>query len=373
MKQQLQDISSCFADIGIILPLVLAMALAANMDTGLILIGMGMFAIVTGLVYKRPIPVQPMKVVAALTIVGTLNPQTIVATGIVLGLIVLVLGLTGWIEKLKQYISDAVMLGIQTALALTLILTAVPMIKNSVLSALGLLVVFLLLKRTRFHPAAFIAIFFTSIALYWDPATSLENAPLLQLAIPAIIMPDWQHFLDALNTAVFPQFALTITNALLLTASLAHEYYPDDRERITEKRLAVTTGSMNILLTPLGAIPMCHGAGGVAAYHAAGGRTGLPVIVLGSLFLLIGLLTGPSASWYLSLMPEPVFGLLLLITASYMVDPKKLMKVSLVSGLTIVIIVKLAVFYSMIVGLLAGLLFEYLAGYINRKRQASHN
>ncbi|MCU7819587.1 MAG: putative sulfate/molybdate transporter [gamma proteobacterium symbiont of Lucinoma myriamae] len=77
MKQHLLNIAASFADLGIILPLVLGMAVATGMNAGFILIGLGVFALVSGLVYRRPIPAQPMKVIAALAIVGQLDQQSV--------------------------------------------------------------------------------------------------------------------------------------------------------------------------------------------------------------------------------------------------------------------------------------------------------
>jgi MFS superfamily sulfate permease-like transporter len=181
--------------------------------------------------------------------------------------------------------------------------------------------------------------------------------------------PALDSTLTALNIAFFPQLALTLTNALFLTAVIAHEYYPDDKTRITEDRLAVTTGGLNLLLAPFGAIPMCHGASGLVAYHAAGGRSGLPVIVLGLVLLLLGLMTGPAASYYLSLLPKPVFGILLLVTATYMVAPKKLLKISPISMLTVLLVTVIGVVYSLLVGLLAGMLFEYITNQVIKLRK----
>jgi len=52
--------SSEFADLGTFLPLVLGLIVVAGFDP-VGLLGFGLFAIVTGVVYRRPIAVQPMK------------------------------------------------------------------------------------------------------------------------------------------------------------------------------------------------------------------------------------------------------------------------------------------------------------------------
>ncbi len=368
LKQHLLNIAASFADLGIILPLVLGMAVATGMNTGFILIGLGIFALVSGLVYRRPISAQPMKVVAALAIVGQLDQQAVIATGLLLGLAVFLLGITGWAGQLKKLVSLTILLGIQTALAISLLLTALPLIEDSLLSALILLGIFIVLKKSPFHPIAFISVLAVSLYIYWQSPQS-ASAPSVEWVMPVFYMPGAEAFLSALRQAFLPQLALTLTNALFLTAALAHDYYPDDKKNITENKLALSTGALNLLLAPFGAVPMCHGAGGLVAYHTAGGRNGLPVIVLGIVLMGVGLLTGPAASWYLTMLPEASFGILLLITATYMVEPKKLLKESPLSRFNILLIVGLTILHSILAGLAAGLLFEYLSRLIGRYRQ----
>lgn len=368
LKQHLLNIAASFADLGIILPLVLGMAVTTGMNTGFILMGLGVFALVSGLVYRRPIPVQPMKVVAALAIVGQLDQQSVIATGLLLGLMVLLLGMTGWAGQLKKLISSTILLGIQMALALSLLLTALPLIEDSLLTALILLGLFIVLKRSFLQPIAFISILAISLYIHWHSPQS-ASVPSVEWVVPEFYMPGVEAFLSALQYAFLPQLALTLTNALFLTAALAHDYYPDDKKNITENKLALSTGGLNLLLVPFGAVPMCHGAGGLVAYHTAGGRNGLPVIVLGIVLIGGGLLMGSAASWYLSMLPEASFGVLLLITATYMVEPKKLLQASSLSRVNVFLIVGLSVLYSILAGLIAGLLFEYLSKLFSRYRQ----
>src|SRR3546814_14388487 len=61
---------------------------------------------------------------------------------------------------------------------------------------------------------------------------------------------------------------------------------------VTPRRLSITSGLANLLLTPLGALPMCHGAGGLAAHHRFGARSGTAPLVLGAALLAVALLPG---------------------------------------------------------------------------------
>jgi hypothetical protein len=360
MKQQMQNIAASLADLGIILPLMLGTAIATGIDAGIALAGLGLFALVNGFIYRRPIPAQPMKVVAALAIVGQLDAAAMAATGILLGIALLALGATGLAGRLKRLIPGTVLYGIQIALAISLVLTALPLLGTNLLPALGLLLVFVLLKRLGLQALAFLGVLAASLLLFGNLPVSFADAPAWRLALPALVLPNLEAFAAAANHAFLPQLALTLTNALFLTAVIAQEYYPDDKARLNENRFALSSGACNLLLAPLGAIPMCHGASGLVAYHAAGGRSGLPVIALGLGLIAVGIATGPAAAYYLALIPGPAFGVLLLITATYLVDPKKLLRVSPACRVIIGLTVAAAVFHSMLAGLAAGIALELI-------------
>jgi len=358
MKQQLQNIAASLADLGIILPLMLGTAIATGIDAGIALVGLGLFALANGLIYRRPIPAQPMKVVAALAIVGQLDAPAVAATGILLGIALLVLGATGLAGKLKRLVPGTVLYGIQIALGLSLAITALPLLGTHLLPALGLLLVFVLLKRSGFQTLALLGVLAASLLLFGSLPVSPAGAPAWTLALPALVLPNLDAFVAAANHAFLPQLALTLTNALFLTAVIAQEYYPDDKTRLTENRFALSSGAFNLLLAPFGAIPMCHGAGGLVAYHAAGGRSGLPVVALGLGLVAAGIATGPAAVYYLAMVPEPAFGVLLLITATYLVDAKKLLKVSPTCRVIIGLVVAAAVLHSMLAGMALGIVLE---------------
>jgi MFS superfamily sulfate permease-like transporter len=68
---------------------------------------------------------------------------------------------------------------------------------------------------------------------------------------------------------------------------------------------------MNLLAAPLGGYPMCHGAGGIAGHYRFGARTATAPLLIGGVFLLLGVLLGDSAFPLLALIPTAVLGGLL--------------------------------------------------------------
>lgn len=68
------DFSGAFADLGTFLPLVVGVLALRGFDPSGVLVGFGLFALVVAVVYRRPMPVQPMKAVAALVIAAGITP-----------------------------------------------------------------------------------------------------------------------------------------------------------------------------------------------------------------------------------------------------------------------------------------------------------
>jgi MFS superfamily sulfate permease-like transporter len=136
------------------------------------------------------------------------------------------------------------------------------------------------------------------------------------LTLPALVLPTWQDMAHAMQEAVLPQLALTVTNAIIVTAALAHSMFPHKGDRVTERRLAFSSGAANLLLAPFGAMPMCHGAGGLAAHHRFGARTGAAPLVLGVLFLGLGLFFSAAALDLLRLIPMAAVGAFLAVAGA---------------------------------------------------------
>ena len=249
-----------FADY-VFLPLVLGLIVVAGVDPVGLLYGFGLFAIATGIVI-RPIPVQPMKAVAAMGIAGLVSYDLLIATGILLGL-TLITSYTNIIGWLKGFFPRTVLLGMRLALAISLVASVLDY------SDFELLPVFILLvglMAMQLSPLKAFSCLVTLLIGWWWLGESEEMV--VQYALPVYNLPNTDTLLAVLKTTYFPQLALTLTNALILTAVIAHDYFPERSQQLTEKRFARTSGFANLLLAPFGAIPMCHGAGGLSLLRA---------------------------------------------------------------------------------------------------------
>jgi MFS superfamily sulfate permease-like transporter len=68
---------------------------------------------------------------------------------------------------------------------------------------------------------------------------------------------------------------------------------------------------MNVMAAPLGGVPMCRGAGGLAGHVRFGARTGGALVILGGLLTGLALFYADSVATVFRLFPPPILGVIL--------------------------------------------------------------
>ena len=351
------EFSAAFADLGTFLPLVVGLILVTGMSPVGLLFGFGIFAIGTSLFYRRPVPVQPMKAVAAAGIAGIAGPDVLVATGILLGVTLLLLSQTKWIGSLKNLIPRTVLHGMRLALAVSLVTTAFGLSQVELLPLIFLVGLLVLLQLSAIKSVSCIVMILVGMMLFGSPVGLPSVA--ISLSFPELMIPSWGSLVVALQDLFLPQLALTLTNALILTAVIAQDYFPERAEHLTERRFAMTSGLANVLLAPLGAIPMCHGAGGITAHHGMGARGGGSIMIFGSACLGIAVFYGDYATQLMRAFPSEVIATLVLFAAWVLADPLKLLKVRPSCQGIIALMVPLALAGGLFFALIVGTLLEH--------------
>jgi len=362
------DFSGAFADLGTFLPLMIGVMSVQQFDPTGMLVGFGLFALAVALIYRRPVPVQPMKVVAAVVIAGGAGAPVVEATGLLLGLVLVVLAITGVVSRLARLVPNTVLTGIQLGVGLYLALAGIRLaVQDPVLGGFALAAL-LALQRTPLKPVS--ALVVLAGAVFWSGmATGIPRPELvLAFSLPHLQLPDWDSLLVAAQSLLLPQLALTLTNAALVTATIAADLFPQDRKRITPDRLALTSGLLNVILAPLGAFPMCHGAGGLVVQHRFGARTGLAPALFGVTCLALGMLLGGGAPGYMRLLPLAAVGALLVVAGADLAMSKRLRRAR-TDYLVVILLTGLAcVAINVAAGLLLGLLAELIRRRISAAR-----
>lgn len=317
------EISGSLGDLGTMLPYLIGAVTVSSLDVTGVFITIGLMYLFTAWFYRLPIPVQPMKVIGAAIIVNKLTAGEIAASGLLMGAVLLLIALTGLIDRISSVTPLSVTMGIQAGLGVSLALLGLTMIKGDLLLGVIIMMTILLLLSSRYLPAALVALIGgTLLAFGLHPELTWPGIS-WGFNLPKIIVPAWSDFSRGFFQGFLPQLPLTLTNSVLVTTALAHQLFPDNSERVTDRHLCLTLGIGNLIGAPLGMIPVCHGSGGLAAHYRFGGRTGYSIAFMGTLFLLAGLFLGSSGLQILQIIPKAVLGGMLFYSGLDLIRPVK--------------------------------------------------
>ncbi|EFJ47751.1 hypothetical protein VOLCADRAFT_117774 [Volvox carteri f. nagariensis] len=133
---------------------------------------------------------------------------------------------------------------------------------------------------------------------------------------PRLLQPNWSDVRQGAVRAGLPQLPLTTLNSVIAVVQLANSLFPDRRDssRWSPTAVALSVALMNLCGCWLGAMPCCHGAGGLAAQYKFGARSGSAPVLLGCLKAALGLAFGGSLAALLAAFPQPLLGALLLVS-----------------------------------------------------------
>jgi len=281
----MQELAGALGDYGTFLPFAVGYITVCGLDPAGFLLVMGLANILTGLWYRLPLPIEPQKVLGTVAIAQHWSPSLVYAAGFGTGLVWLLLGLTGWIRHVAAHTPRSVVQGIQLTLGVLLAVEGLRLMATQWL--LGLLAVGIILgfRQHRFAPAALVL---TLLGLVLVGLAGRLPAFSLHLRLPDFTAFTLSEVYDGLIRGGLAQIPLTATNAILATAALVKSYWPE--RPVPPQQLAVTTGLMNTLGAWVGGMPLCHGAGGLAAQHYYGARTGGANVLEGLIEVSLGLL-----------------------------------------------------------------------------------
>lgn len=310
------ELAGAFGDIGTDLPLIIGIIVAANLDTASALILFGVMQILTALRYRMPMPVQPLKAVAALVIAQRISGNVLFGGGLAIGILMLLLTITGLIDLLARVVPKCVVRGIQFGLGLQLALLALKDYvkadgaKGYLLAAIAFTLVVLLIGNRR-YPAA---LFVIALGLGYAIVFKLNGPTLIQgigFRLPHVYRPGLHDVLTGFLILALPQIPLSLGNSVLATRQITEDLFPE--RPLTVRQISFTYSLMNVVNPFFGGIPTCHGSGGMMGHYAFGGRTGGSVILYGALYLILGLFFSGSFAHVVQVFPLPVLGVLLAV------------------------------------------------------------
>jgi hypothetical protein len=311
------EAGGALGDLGTFLPLLVGMVSMCGLQLGPAVLCSGVMNLATGLVFGIPLPVQPMKAIAVVAIAEGLREPQILAAGIATGAVILVLTGAGLIDRLRRAIPLCVVRGLQLAIGLKLLTEGVRMIAGTHTLigwdsiGLGVLcagLVWALYGSTRVPSALVIFAVGLAALIGARPALLGQIGLGMSWRLPNLANPsDWAV---ALWRGTLPQIPLTLLNSVIAVSALSVDLFP--HRPAAPRRLAFSVALMNLVTCPLGGMPLCHGAGGLAAQYRFGARTGGSMVMLGTAKIFLALLFGSSLLTWLQAYPASVLGVLLL-------------------------------------------------------------
>lgn len=310
------ELAGAFGDIGTDLPLIVGVILAANLESASALILFGVMQILTALRYRMPMPVQPLKAVAALVIAQKISARVLFGGGLAIGILMLLLAVTGLIDLLARVVPKAVVRGIQFGLGLQLATLALrdylkaDGARGYVLATIAFVIIVLLLGNRRFPAALFVI----ALGLLYAFVFKLDFSSVAHgvgFRLPNFYRPTVADVTTGFLLLALPQIPLSLGNSVLATRQISEDLFPE--RGLTVRGISFTYAMMNLINPFFGGIPTCHGSGGMMGHYAFGGRTGGSVILYGMVYLIIGLFFSGSFAQVVQVFPLPVLGVLLAI------------------------------------------------------------
>jgi MFS superfamily sulfate permease-like transporter len=325
------DLSGAFADLGLLIPLEASLIAINGLNPTSTLLGAGLMYIAAGWYFRLPMPVQPLKALAAIAIAEQLSPDVIAAGALLMSLSLGVLALTGTVDRLYRVVPVAVIRGIQMGLAYILVRGAVVMLAKPLSDdtgaagfALGSVDLPLMLALA---PLALLAM----VVLVKKPVVPASVAVLACGVIVGLILgadglrgvrfgpepigfasPGRADFATAAAVLLTAQLPLTLANSVVATADAAKSYFPVQGPRATPRRLSLSIALGNLWAGAFGGLPVCHGSGGLTAHYSMGARRPLSTAITGVTLIAVALLFGNAGLAIRHIVPLPFFGLLLL-------------------------------------------------------------
>jgi len=358
----LRELAGSMGDFGTLFPLAIGYISVCGLNPAGFLVMMGLANIVTGLVYRLPMPIEPMKVLAVVAIAQCWSPSMVYASGFAMGVIWLLFAVAGVVTWIARVTPNSVVRGIQVALGVLLAITGFKMLSTWWILGIVSVLIVLVLRQSRYAPAAI-------VLMILGVVIPLIKGQLQQVCLPGFSLPPLTVFRlgeiwRTLLLAGFAQIPLTATNAVIATSSLVKTYWPD--KPVSEKRLSLNMGIMNLILPFFGGMPLCHGAGGLAGQYYFGARTGGTNIIEGIIEILMGLFLASSIAGLFTFFPTAIIGAMMFMVGIELTKFARDIRLNknlipMIATLTVSLVTNMAY------GFLTGLIVYYLAQFISKK------
>lgn len=384
------ELSGSCGDLGTFLPILCALGANHLVHAAPALFYAGLANLVTGVAWNLPMPVQPMKSIAATALLLSVNnsdnhsnnhttsdstdntwtANTVTAAGMCMGFVLTVLGtMPGAVTTLANVVPRAVVAGMQVGVGLVLVLhglqswQSLPLWWNGTVDTVDCLALAVacaavtiaclptqqsnttVVNTAAYHhrrrppPIALYLFGLASILAIWKVYATQDddntnNSPSLDNTSSghAWFVSTWQgmtrtEWYTGFWQGAVPQLPLTLLNSVISVCCLAdtlfavptqHQLQNNDlhinNHVLSPRHVALSVGLLNLIACPLGAMPVCHGAGGLAGQYTFGARHGTSIVVLGLAKMVVAVAMGPvRLVHFLQALPASILGWLMAV------------------------------------------------------------
>ena len=381
------EFAGSLGDLGTLLPLAIGMIMVNGLDPSGLFFSVGLFYIFTGIYFGITTPVQPMKVIGAYAIATAMTPHQIMASGILMGACLLFIGATGAITLIGKHVPKAAVRGVQLSTGTLLMAEGVkfmvgkarlqvlhqmaepyltvqqigPVPVGLAIGVIGAALTLMLLENKRTPAGLMIVGFGVLIGLLLGTREGLGDIR-PGVYLPAILplgFPQGADFTFALLALVVPQMPMTLGNAVIADMDLSINYFGNAAHRVTGRALCISMALGNFFSALFGGMPLCHGAGGLAAHYRFGARSAGSNLMIGAVFIFFTLVLGNRILILFNLIPMAILGVLLLFAGSQLAltildirERKEMFVVVTILGITLA--------SNLAAGFMAGIVLAYL-------------
>lgn len=310
--------AGAFGDLGTLIPFAVAYITIVKVPPFGLLFMFGFSLLVAGMYYKTPLPIQPMKAIGAAAIAGAVSPAVLYGSGLTTGLFWLIAGLSGALKPISKLATKPVVRGIMLGLGLSFMTDGIKRMRTApLLAGFALIVTYMLLTNPKI-PAMFMLLVIGMVsAVIMDPGILSQFAAVqvgFKMPVFSLPMISWNDIVTGTLLFTIPQIPLTLGNAVIAITAENNHLFPD--RPVTEKKIAISQGIMNLVSPIFGGIPMCHGAGGMAGHVRFGAKTGGSLVILGTILVVTALFLSDSVALFFNAFPEAVLGVILFFAGS---------------------------------------------------------
>lgn len=338
------ELAGSLGDLGTLLPIAVAMVLVNGLNPVGLFFSIAVFYIAAGLFFGVTVPVQPMKVVGAYAVATAMAPSQILAACLLMSGFLLIIGLTGAIDAIRRFTPKPVVRGVQLSTGALLISGGVKFIVGTstfqvfqnaaepylsvqaigpvpigiIFGVAGGLMTFFLLDSRRL-PAGLAVVtcgFVAGVLLGTGSGLGIADLGFHMPTLFPFELPGQVDFTMALFILVIPQLPMTTGNAVLAYTDLSEAYFGQKSSRVTNRNVCISMALANFFAFCFGGMPLCHGAGGLAAHHRFGARTAGSNLIIGLVFLVLVLFLGENIISFFTLLPLSILGILLVFAGA---------------------------------------------------------